>query len=278
MFIILMYAIIFSIKRSRNLHIVVCIKQVADTNNVRWSKENNLLREGMLSILNPCDNWAIERALEIKKKFKNATVSVFSMGPMQAKNVVEYAIARGCDRGILLCDKAFAGSDTLSTGRILSSAIKKIVPDFNLIICGQYAQDGDTAQTGPTLAGFLNIPVVTCVDEIVNSDMKMSILKQNLAEGINIVEVQNPCVVCVLKGKGAIKPLCVADYVRAQDIGVEIFDIKKLGLNPSQTGILGSPTFVSKAFKLKHNRRQIAIENPKDFLCKIITSGGKIGE
>lgn len=260
------------------MHIVVCIKQVADTNNVKWSKENNLLRDGMLSILNPCDNWAIERALEIKKKFKNVKITAISMGPKQAKSVLEYALARGCDRGILLCDKAFAGSDTLSTGRILSTAIKKIAPDFNLILCGQYAQDGDTAQTGPTIAGFLNIPVISCVDEIVNCDGKISILRQNLAEGINILEVQNPCLICILKGGGKIEPLYVRDYIRAQDLGVEVFNLKSLNLNPSQTGILGSPTFVSRAFKLKHERVAKIVENPDVFLFEILKNGGKIGE
>ncbi len=260
------------------MHIVVCIKQVADTNNVRWSKENNLLREGMLSVLNPCDNWAIERALEIKRKFNNVTITALSMGPKQAKDVVEYALARGCDRGVLLCDKAFAGSDTLSTGKILATAIKKIAPDFNIIICGQYAQDGDTAQTGPTIAGFLNIPVISCVDEIVNCDGKITILKQSLVEGINIVEVKTPCVTCVLKGKGNIKPLFVSDYVRAQDLGIEIFGLKELSLNSYETGIAGSPTFVLKAFKLKHNRQAYNVENPKDFLYEILKSGGKIGE
>ena len=260
------------------LQIVVCIKQVADTNNVRWSKENNLLREGMISILNPCDAWAIERAVEIKKKFNNVEIIALSMGPNQAKSVLEYALARGCDRGILLCDKAFAGSDTLSTGRILSTAIKKVVPNFNLIICGQYAQDGDTAQTGPTIAGFLNLPVISCVDEIINCDGKISILKQNLTEGVNIVEVQNPCLVCVLKGKGEIKPIYVRDYVRAQDLGIDVFNLENLGLNPSQTGILGSPTFVFRAFKVQHSRNTKTIENAKDFLYDILKSGGKIGE
>ncbi len=260
------------------MHIVVCIKQVADTNNVRWSKENNLLREGMLSILNPCDIWAIERALEIKKKFKNVKITVFSMGPMQAKNVLEYSLARGCDRAILLCDKAFAGSDTLSTGRILSCAIKNKAADYNLIICGQYAQDGDTGQTGPTIAGFLKLPVVSFVDEIVNSDGKITILKQNIEEGINIIEVQSPCVVCVLKGKGNIRPLYIRDYIRAQDLGVEVMDIKSLNIDYTQTGILGSATYVSKAFKAKHDREMKTVENPQNFLYEILKLGGKIGE
>ena len=117
-----------------------------------------------------------------------------------------------------------------------------------------------------------------CVDEIVNCDGKISILRQNLAEGINILEVQNPCLICILKGGGKIEPLYVRDYVRAQDLGVEVFNLESLNLNPSQTGILGSPTFVSRAFKLKHERVAKIVENPDVFLFYILKNGGKIGE
>ena len=261
------------------MQIVVCIKQVPDTNNVKWSKENNLLREGMISILNPCDDYAIKRALEIKKKFKNAKVCAISMGPKQAKSVLEYALARGCDRAILLCDKAFAGSDTLSTGKILSCAIKKLVPDYNLIICGQYAQDGDTAQTGPTIAGFLDIAVVSNVDEIINSDIQLSILKQKIKEGINILEVKNPGVVCTLKGKEAQEGLYVKDYMRAQDIKTEIISAKDLGLQQSEIGISGSPTFVSRAFRLEHTRQTKTVDkNPADFLSGILEKEGSFAK
>lgn len=261
------------------MHIVLCIKQVPDTNNVRWSKENNLLREGMVSILNPCDRQAIETALNIKKNFKNAKITVFSMGPKQAKSVLEYALARGCDEAVLLCDRAFAGSDTLCTGRILSRAIEKFAPDFNLIICGQYALDGDTAQSGPTIAGFLNIPVVSRVCAVINSDTKISILKQDMPEGINIVEVENPCVICTLEGNSETEPLRVKDYVRAQDIGIKEYGIEDLGLNRNDTGILGSPTYVSKAFRKKHDRVPAQVsEDVCGFLCNIIKTEGANGE
>ena len=258
------------------MHIVICIKQVPDTNNVRWSKENNLLREGMISILNPCDEYVIQQALEIKKKFKNASITAISMGPKQAKSVLEYALARGCDRAVLLCDKAFAASDTLATARVLSSAIKKIVPDYNIIICGQYALDGDTAQSAPSIASFLDIAVISNVEEIINSDISLSILKQNTKEGINIIEAKNPCVVCILKNKNPIEPLYVKDYVRAQDIGVEILGAKDLDINPKETGILGSPTFVARAFRQKHDRT--AKTPPCDacgFLYSILKREGK---
>ena len=110
-------------------NIVVCIKQVPDTDDIKWTSENNISREGMLSILNPTDKMALDWAIKLKHE-TNAKVSVFSMGPSQAKNILEYAYALGADEAYLLSDKAFAASDTLATGRVLSSAIKKIEPNI----------------------------------------------------------------------------------------------------------------------------------------------------
>lgn len=276
---ILYVIIVKNLTEFKILHIAVCIKQVPDTNNVKWSKENNLLREGLISILNPCDDWAIQTALSIKKKFKNVKISAVTMGPKQAKEVLEYALARGCDEAILLCDKAFSGSDTLSTGRILSQAIKKFIPECDLIICGQYAIDGDTAQSGPTIAGFLDIPVVTRVYELINADTKMSIAKQELDEGINLIEVENPCVICVLEHKEQIEPLRVADYVRAQNIKIKELSFDDLGLNRDEVGVLGSPTFVSKAFKKEYNRLPELVEdNICGFLSALLREGAKNGK
>lgn len=260
------------------MQIVVCIKQVPDTNNIKWTKENNLQREGMVSILNPCDNYALEAAFKIREKFKNAKITALTMGPSQAKNVLNYALARGCDEAVLLCDKAFSASDTLATGRVISSAIKKLFPKCSLIICGQYAQDGDTAQTGPTVAGMLDIPVVTNVGQIINCDIKMSIFKQVLKDGVNILEVKNPSVACVLKGDEPIKPLYVKDYMRSQEIGIKEYDLSDLELDKTQTGILGSPTYVFKAFKLEHQRDAQEIKyNIPDFLINLTKNGGKNG-
>lgn len=251
------------------MHIAVCIKQVPDTNNVRWSKENNLLREGLISVINPCDKWAIQMALDIKKNFKNVKISAFSMGPKQAREVLEYALARGCDEAILLCDKAFSGSDTLCTGRVLSCAIEKFAPDYDLIICGQYALDGDTAQSGPTIAGFLNIPVVSKVSNIINADKTTSILEQKTDGEINIVQVENPCVVCVLEKKEEIEPILISDYVRAQDIGIKEYGIYDLGIGRDEAGILGSPTFVSRAFKKEYKREPKTVESD---ICKFLSA------
>lgn len=253
------------------MHIFVCIKQVPDTNNVRWTKENNLLREGMISILNPYDEEAINAALKIKEKFKNTKITAVSMGPKQAKNILEYALAKGCDEAILLCDKKFAGSDTLSTGKILSCAIKKLNPNFDMIICGQFALDGDTAQTGATVASCLDVPVVSYVDEIINADNKSAVLKQKHDDGLNIIEVKNPSVICVLKKEQKPLPLSVFDYVRAQDIGVDTYTLCDIELNSDEAGIMGSATYVCKTFKLEHKRDTKCVEdNFCDFLCTLI--------
>lgn len=247
----------------------MCVKQVPDTSKVTWSKDNNLVREGMISILNPYDEFAISCALEIKKKFKNVVINVISMGPNQAKEVLEYALARGCDRAILLSDKKFAASDTLATGTILAAGIKKFIPDFDLILCGQFAIDGDTAQTGATISSILNVPLVSYVDKIVNADKNMAIVKQAYEAGDWISKVQNPSVVCVL-GKETKKQLRVGNYVRAQDLGIETYGFSDLDLKPDEVGILGSPTYVKRAFRLEYNReKQEITENVAEFLCKL---------
>ena len=112
------------------VNIVVCIKQVPDVDDIKWTKENNLDRSAMLSKINPADEWALDFAIKIKRQFKDVTLTAISMGPNQACEILEYALAKGATRAILLSDKAFAGSDTWATSLILSRAIKKFAPDF----------------------------------------------------------------------------------------------------------------------------------------------------
>ena len=139
------------------MNIVVCIKQVPDTGDIRWTKENNLDRANMLSKLNEQDEWALDYAVKIKNKFKDVRITALSMGPNQAKEALEYALAKGADSAILLSDKLFSGSDTYATAKILACAISKYLGDFDLILTGQMASDGDTAQTPVSLAQMLDI-------------------------------------------------------------------------------------------------------------------------
>ena len=176
------------------MDIIVCLKQVPNTAKVKMNQDGTLLRAGVPSILNPCDHFALAKALEIKKK-TGAKVKVLSMGPSQAAEVLRLALALGADEAYLLCDKAFAGSDTWATAYALSRAVKKIAP-FNLILCGQMAIDGDTAQTGPEIAGQLNIPQITfCTD--IELKQKDTLLATKLIEGGHqILEV---CLTQILK-------------------------------------------------------------------------------
>ena len=149
------------------MKIALCVKQVPDTSDIKWTENNTMQREGVESILNPYDVYATELALKLKKEY-NATVTVFTMGPNQAEKVLRSIIALGADDGVLICDKKFAGADTYATGKTISSAIKKVMPDFDLILCGQFAIDGDTAQTAPSLAGHLNINQITFVNKFID--------------------------------------------------------------------------------------------------------------
>ena len=142
------------------MKILVCVKQVPDTNEVRINKETGtLIRDGVPSILNPDDANALEEALKIKDEHDDVTITVITMGPPQADMALKEALAMGADRGILLTDRAFAGADTWATSSALAGALKNI--DFDIIIAGRQAIDGDTAQVGPQIAEHLNLPSIT---------------------------------------------------------------------------------------------------------------------
>lgn len=142
------------------MKILVCIKQVPDTTDIKWTENNTIQREGVESIINPYDIYAIEEALKLKKIISDTEITVLTMGPQQATEMLKKAIAVGCDKGVLISDKKFAGADTYATSTTLAAAIKSKFADFDLIICGQFAIDGDTAQTGPSIAEKLNIPQI----------------------------------------------------------------------------------------------------------------------
>ncbi|MBQ8168674.1 electron transfer flavoprotein subunit beta/FixA family protein, partial [bacterium] len=139
------------------MKIALCVKQVPDTSDIKWTENNTMQREGVESIINPYDVYATELALKVKESLK-ANITAFTMGPQQATNMLKELIALGVDEGVLISDKKFAGADTYATGKTIATAIKKTLPDFDLILCGQFAIDGDTAQTGPCVASLLNIP------------------------------------------------------------------------------------------------------------------------
>lgn len=228
------------------MKIVVCIKQVPDTTEVKLDpKTGTLIREGVPSIINPDDKAGLEAALRIKDEI-GATVTVLTMGPPQADMALREAIAMGADKAILLTDRAFAGADTWATSSAIAGALKNI--EYDLIIAGRQAIDGDTAQVGPQIAEHLQIPSVSYVEEIQAKDDHI-IVKRSFEDGYQKIKVKTPCLIT------ALKELNEPRYMRVQGIfesfdenRVEIWSLANIVVDPSNLGLKGSPTKVKKSF------------------------------
>jgi electron transfer flavoprotein beta subunit len=231
------------------MKIVVCVKQVPDTSDIRWTENNTMIREGVESIMNPFDEYAVETALRIKEANPSATITAISMGPPQAKDVLKRAISMGADDAILITDKKFAGADTQATSRTLASAIKSKIGSFDLIICGMFAIDGDTAQTGPSIAEHLGIPQVTWAKEIQYKGGDSIIVKREVDEGIQSVEMKLPGLVCMLKCDYEPRMPNIKGTMKANRTQIPEYGLEDIGLSAEEVGFKGSPTWVSKAFR-----------------------------
>ena len=230
-----------------DMNIIVCIKQVPDTTNVRIDPETNtLVRSGVQSIINPFDMYAIEEAVRLKEKF-GGMVTVITMGPPQAQEALREAISLGGDEAVLISDRAFAGSDTWATSYTLSRAIRKI-GKFDMIICGKQAIDGDTAQVGPGIAAFLDIPQITFVKKI--EDIKDSFVcaDRMTEEGYDIVESPLPCLITVVKEINEPRLPSLRGKMRAKKAEIKKLEAKDLDADPDLLGLKGSPTKVVKIF------------------------------
>ena len=180
------------------MNIAVCIKQVPDTANVRIDPETNtLIREGVDSIINPFDMYAIEEAVRVKEK-TDGKVTVVTMGPPQAESALREAVSMGCDEAVLVSDRAFAGSDTWATSYTLALAIKKL-GKFDIIFCGKQAADGDTAQVGPGVSMHLDIPQVTYVKKIEELKDNSAIVERMTEEGYEVIQTPLPALFTVVK-------------------------------------------------------------------------------
>lgn len=229
------------------MKILVCIKQVPNTNNVKIDPvKGTLIREGVESIINPDDKNAIEEAL-ILKDTNRSHVTVLTMGPQQAKNALYEAISMGVDEAVLLCDKAFAGSDTWATSQVLSKAIRHLGV-FDLIFCGRQAIDGDTAQVGPQLAEQLNLPQVTCVKKIRKIDDRQIIVERALEDGFEVIAAELPALLTVVRELNMPRFPKVRGIVEAFEKPITVLGAEDIGIDPSVTGIKGSPTQVKRTF------------------------------
>lgn len=241
------------------MKILVCIKQVPDTTDIKWTENNTIQREGVESVINPFDVYAIEAALKIKNELPDVEITTLTMGPSQAETILRKAISVGCDNGVLLCDKKFAGADTYATAKTISSAIKSKFSDFDLIICGQFAVDGDTAQTGSGIATQLDIPQVTYTKNIDRIEVNSLYAARELEDGIETVKVNFPALICMLKGDFEPTRAKIGGIIKAQNAKIENLSLEDIGLLPENVGIKGSPTFVSKAFRPIKKRSECVI-------------------
>ena len=249
------------------MNIIVCLKQVPDTQDIKWTEKGTMIRDGVESIINPYDEYALEYALKIKDKFPDTKITAISMGPTQAQNILKIAIARGADNAILACDKKFAGADTFATSMTLAHTIKKFVPDFDLIICGQFAIDGDTAQTAPSLAGHLGINQVTFVNEFVDFDEEKIILKKETDDGFIELEGKYPLVICVMKSQEEPRKHTIKGYLRSYETQIKIVNKDDIEINDNLIGFKGSPTYVSKSFPPKFERKAETIDGSYENIC-----------
>lgn len=230
------------------MKILLCIKQVPDTADIKWTAYNTLDREGVESVINPCDLFATETALRIKDR-QGAEITAISMGPKQAEGALREVISMGVDEGYLLSDRYFAGSDTAATARVLAKSIEEKKSDFDLILCGQYASDGDTAQTGPSLAQNLKIGLVSNVKSIEEIyEDRIIVIKQE-DNFLSKIEVKLPAVVCILTGKYLVRMPKIFGRMKAQDATIPIYTAEDINFDAAYSGVQGSPTQVRKAFR-----------------------------
>lgn len=229
------------------MKIVVCVKQVPDTTEVKINPETNtLIREGVASIINPFDMYAIEEALRTREKL-GGTVTVLSMGPPQAAEALKEAIAMGADEAILLSDRAFAGADTLATSYALAKGIEKI-GDVQLIFCGKQAIDGDTAQVGPEIAEKLGIPHVTYVKKIDEINEQEMIVERMNEDGYERVQLPLPALVTVVKEINEPRLPSLKGKMRAKNVEIPVWSAEMIGADPEKVGLNGSPTWVKRIF------------------------------
>jgi electron transfer flavoprotein beta subunit len=229
------------------MHFIVCIKQVPNTTNVQIDPSTGTLkREGVESIINPFDEYALEEAVRLKERFGGKT-TVITMGPPQAETALRDAIARGIDNAILVSDRAFAGADTWATSYTLGQTIRSL-GDFDIIICGKQATDGDTAQVGPGIAEMLGIPHVAYVkkiEDISNGAMKV---ERMMEDGYDLIETPLPSLITVVKEINTPRLPSLRGMMNSKKAQITHLNAEQIKAEKGNIGLTGSPTQVMKIF------------------------------
>ena len=230
------------------MRIIVCAKQVPDTNEVKIDPvKGTLIRDGVPSILNPDDANALEAALQIKDANPDTVISVVSMGPPQACYMLRECLAMGADEAYLLSSRAFGGADTCATSTTIAAGIRKIA-DYDIIFAGRQAIDGDTAQVGPQMARRLGLPVVTYVQKIRELKEGSVVVERQLEDGYEVIECKTPCVLTAVKELNEPRYMSIPGIVDAYDKEITIWNENDVNLDPSDCGLKASPTQVFRSF------------------------------
>lgn len=273
----------------KQFKIIVLAKQVPDTRNVgkdAMKADGTVNRAALPAIFNPEDLNALEQALQVKDQFPGSTITVLTMGPGRAADIIREGLFRGADDGILLTDRAFAGSDTLATSYALSRAIAKM-KSYDLIVCGRQAIDGDTAQVGPQIAEKLNLPQVTYVEQIQKIENKRITLKRRLDNGVEIVKSPIPTVITVTSSAPACRSRnaqLIMKYKHAKTVSerqddnedylalynerpylnINEWTVNEVDAEAKQLGLLGSPTKVKKIENVVLQAKESKAIEPND--------------
>jgi electron transfer flavoprotein beta subunit len=229
------------------MKVLVCVKQVPDTNEVKIDPvKGTLIREGVPSILNPDDANALEAALALKDKDPSINISVITMGPPQASVMLRECLSMGADDAYLLSDRAFGGADTCATSTTLAAGIRKI-GDVDIIFAGRQAIDGDTAQVGPQTAQRLDLPVVTYVQDVqVNGDTVT--VQRQMEDGYEVIEVQTPCLLTAVKELNEPRYMSIYGIAQAYKKNITVWNHDDVNLSPEDCGLTASPTQVWRSF------------------------------
>jgi electron transfer flavoprotein alpha/beta subunit len=270
-------------QRKLKMKIVVCVKAVPDpkeADKIRIDPETKTLMRGDVGFaMNPLDKHALEAALQLKRKY-DAAITILSMGPPAAGNTVKEALALGADHGILLSDRAFGGADAYATAFTLAQGIKKI-GEFDVVLCGMASSDGATEWVGPQIATFLDVPVVTMVNEIIEDSDDEWLVKTAWEDGYRKVAVHLPAVFTVARELNEPKSLSFSGIIKARKKEITAWSLTDLEVLEENVGLKGSPTIVGDFGTLETGRTVEFIEGTAEEkaerLVSILTTSGAIG-
>ena len=244
------------------MNIIICVKQVPDTSEIKINPETNtLMRDGVPSIINPFDLNAIEAGIQIRDEI-GGKVTVLTMGPPQAEESLREAISMGADDAVLLSDRAFAGSDTWATSYTLAKAIEKLGAD--IVICGKQAIDGDTAQVGPETAEFLNIPHVSYIRKIEEVKDGYIRVQRMMDDGYDVVESSLPVLLTVVRELNVPRLPSLRGKMAAKKAVIKTMGMVDIGADENNLGLKGSPTQVRYIFAPDIKAEKKLIEGSTD--------------